>query len=61
MQDTTIYNDLLSIITLHKAEQRSENDTELFVERMSNLIDKNFLKNNLSQIQYDNLYAQLPK
>ena len=61
MRDTIIHDDLLSIIILHKSEPRSENDTELFVERMSNLIDKNFLKNNLSQIQYDNLYAQLPK
>ena len=44
MRDTIIHDDLLSIIILHKSEPRSENDTELFVERMSNLIDKNFLK-----------------
>ena len=59
--NTTIYKDLLDIIKMHKSEQRSENDTELFVERMCNLIDKNFMKNNLTQEEYDNLYSELPK
>lgn len=61
MPNQTIYTDLLDIITAHKSVSRTEQDTELFVERMCNIIDEHYVNNELTQEQYDALYLALPK
>lgn len=66
MAQGTVYQDLMDIINTHKKDAlthpRTEAETELFCERIGTLIDKHFIvKNNLTQEQYDNLWAALPK
>ena len=61
MSETELYEHLVLVIEAFKINPRTENQTELFVENMANTLDEKFLKGDLTQEQYDNLYLELPK
>ena len=58
---TKRYDHLLLVIEAFKVDIRTEDQTERFVENMCNIIDRNFVNNELTQEQYDALYLALPK
>ena len=62
MPNTEIYVRLLRSITAFKqTQERTEEQTEIYVETMCNVIDKRYLDGELTEQQYQALYLELPK
>lgn len=61
MPNTEIYDHLLLVIEAFKVDTRTESQTELFVENICNKIDKHYVNNELTHLQYEALYSVLPK
>ena len=62
MSNTEIYDRLLRSITAFKqTQERTEEQTEVYVETMCNKIDKHYVDGELTDHQYQALYLELPK